>query len=205
MLFFSGSSLRCSRTVCSVQCHRENGSIISLVKRKKTLSTQGKAHSRSWLRNTPRPGFQGYPIATVAFYGPTNKLATKVAVSIILTENNQPDFLERWFSEGEMDVRNDAAIGEQVMAFLKAHAPRSTVVADRIIGCPHEEGTDYPDGTSCPQCHLLGRPRPLHARAHSVTGELVGGMPDLCKCRGTRQKAQRMGHRQGSGTRPIGI
>jgi hypothetical protein len=80
----------------------------------------------------------------VAFYGPTDKLATKVAVSIILTENNQPDFLQCWFSDGELDVRSDPAIGEQVMAFLKAHAARSTVVADRIIGCPHEEGTDYP-------------------------------------------------------------
>jgi hypothetical protein len=25
-------------------------------------------------------------------------------------------------------------------------------MTDRIIGCPHEEGIDYPDGQKCPQC-----------------------------------------------------
>ena len=142
-----------------------NGSIISLVKTRKPRQKERKPHVRSWLRSKPRPGFHGYPVATVAFYGPTDKLATKVAVSIILTENGQPDFLERWFSDDQSDVRNDPAIGEQVLAFLKAHAPRSTVVADRIIGCPHEEGTDYPDGTSCPQCpYWAGRDRFTHER-----------------------------------------
>jgi hypothetical protein len=141
------------------------GSIISTVKRRKSMSTRDKPHARSWLQNKPRQAFRGYPVATVAFYGPTGKLATKVAVSIILTENGEPDFLERWFSDGELDVRNDLAIGEQVSAFLKAHAPRSTVMADRIIGCPHEEGTDYPDGASCPHYpYWAGRDRFTHER-----------------------------------------
>jgi hypothetical protein len=27
------------------------------------------------------------------------------------------------------------------------------VAADnRIVGCPHDEGIDYPDGEKCPQC-----------------------------------------------------
>jgi hypothetical protein len=117
------------------------------------------------LRNKPRHGFHGYPVATVALYGPTNKLATKVAVSIILTENNEPNFLERWFSDSELDVRSDPAIGERVLAFLSAHAPRSTVVTDRIIGCPHEEGIDYPDGAFCPKCpYWAGRDRFTHER-----------------------------------------
>ena len=86
-------------------------------------------------------------------------------MSIILTGNNQPDFLERWFSDDQSEVRNDPAIGEQVLAFLKAHAPRSTVVADRIIGCPHEEGIDYSEGASCPQCpYWAGRDRFTHER-----------------------------------------
>jgi hypothetical protein len=42
------------------------------------------------------PGFRGgYPVATVAFYGPSDKLATKVVVSVILTESNEPDALKR--------------------------------------------------------------------------------------------------------------
>jgi len=135
------------------------------VKTRKPRQKERNLRVRSWLRSKPRPGFHGYPVATVAFYGPTDKLATKVVVSIILTENSQPDFLQRWFSDDQSDVRNDPAIGEQVLAFLKAHAPRSTVVADRIIGCPHEEGTDYADGTACPQCpYWAGRDRFTHER-----------------------------------------
>lgn len=25
-------------------------------------------------------------------------------------------------------------------------------MTDSILGCPHEEGIDYPEGGSCPQC-----------------------------------------------------
>jgi hypothetical protein len=66
-----------------------------------------------WLPKKAERGFYGYPIATIAFYGPTDKLATKVAVSIILTENHEPDLSERWFSDSGLDVRHDPAIGEQ--------------------------------------------------------------------------------------------
>src|SRR3979411_2760873 len=102
------------------------------VKTRKPQQKERKPNVRSWLRSKSRPGFHGYPVATVAFYGPTDKLATKVAVSVILTENSQPNFLQRWFSDDQSDVRNDPAIGEQVLAFLKAPAPRSTVVTDGI-------------------------------------------------------------------------
>ena len=122
---------------------------------------------RPWLPKQAERGFHGYPIATIAFYGPNDKLATKVAVSIILTENHEPDVLERWFSDGGLDARHDPAIGEQVVAFLKTHAVRSTVVADGIIGCPHEEGVDYPKGKYCPQCpYWAGRDRWTKERIH---------------------------------------
>jgi hypothetical protein len=26
------------------------------------------------------------------------------------------------------------------------------IITDRIIGCPHEEGDDYPEGEPCPMC-----------------------------------------------------
>jgi hypothetical protein len=109
--------------------------------------------------------FRGYSASTVAFYGPNDELATKVVVSVILTDNNDPDVLKRWFSQGELDVRLDLAIGEEILASIKPYAPRSTVVTDRIIGCPHEEGTDYPEGTPCPQCpYWAGRDRFTHER-----------------------------------------
>jgi hypothetical protein len=39
-------------------------------------------------------------------------------------------------------------------------------LADRIIGCPHEEGVDYPEGQSCPRC-------PFWAHRDRWSGELI--------------------------------
>lgn len=39
-----------------------------------------------------RHGFRGHPLVTIAFYGPTNELASKVAVSII----HGPDRVMSW-------------------------------------------------------------------------------------------------------------
>jgi hypothetical protein len=134
------------------------------VKRKPRFDKR-KALARSWVDRKFRPGFRGYPIATIAFYGPDDKLATKVVVSVFLGESSEPDFLEHWLSKGDIDVREDLDIGEQILAFLNPPAPRSTVITDGIIGCPHEEGVDYPEGASCPQCPFwAGRDRFTHER-----------------------------------------
>ena len=52
----------------------------------------------------------------------------------------------------ESDVRTDPAIGLEILNFIESQGVKSVIMADRIIGCPHEEGTDYPDGQSCPHC-----------------------------------------------------
>jgi hypothetical protein len=109
-------------------------------------------------------GFQGYPVATIALYGPTDTFATKIVVSIVRDEGQDPDPLERWFSQ-DIDVRNNSTIGDQVLAFLKEHGPKSLIFTDGLIGCPHEEGIDYPEGKSCPQCpYWAGRDRFTHER-----------------------------------------
>ena len=102
-------------------------------------------------RRKAKRGFAGYPVATVAYYGPDNKRASKVAIGIIQTEGLEADVLERWFSETQ-DVRTDPEILKEVIDFISKHSVRSVVVADRILGCPHEEGTDYPEGDECPAC-----------------------------------------------------
>jgi hypothetical protein len=96
-------------------------------------------------------GFRGHPIATVAYYGPDDEFASKVAVGIIPHEGGDVAALERWTSEGA-DVRYDRTINEEVVAFIEGHEVKSVVVTDGPIGCPHEEGIDYPEGESCPEC-----------------------------------------------------
>ena len=110
-----------------------------------------RAKTKNPLRKMASKGFRGYPIATVAVYGPDNKRASKVAVGIVAAQDQEPVALERWFSD-VTDVREDKRIQAGILEFLKLHQPKSVVVIDRIIGCPHEEGKDYPEGESCPMC-----------------------------------------------------
>lgn len=117
------------------------------------------------LEKQSRRGFRGYPVATVAFYGPDERRATKVAVGIVRKEGGEADPLERW-SSVETDARSDVAVGRQIAEFIATHAAKSVVLVDRIIGCPHEEGTDYPAGATCPQC-------PFWANRDRWSGELL--------------------------------
>ena len=124
-----------------------------------------KRRPRSPLEKKARRGFRGYPVATIAFYGPSNKQAGKVAVGIVPAEGAAADPLERWFSD-DHDVRWDPIIGEHILAFIREHEAKTVVMADRIIGCPHEEGTDYPEGQPCPQC-------PFWAYRDRWSGEII--------------------------------
>jgi len=131
----------------------------------KLMSVRFKSRSDSPLKKKSRRGFRGYPAATIAFYGPDDKRATKAAVGIVLERDAEPAALERWFAE-EGDVRTDRAIAASVLQFVLDHAAKTVVMTDRIIGCPHEEGIDYPDGQVCPQC-------PFWAHRNRWTGEIV--------------------------------
>lgn len=103
------------------------------------------------IRQRAQRRFAGYPVASVAFYGPDDRVASKVAVGIIPFEGGEVHHLERWIATSG-DVRDDDAIAVDALAFIRAHGARSIGMLDRIIGCPHEEGIDYPVGASCPQC-----------------------------------------------------
>lgn len=40
----------------------------------------------------------------------------------------------------------------EVAAFLKARGAKKVVSVPEIMGCPHEEGEDFPMGEDCPFC-----------------------------------------------------
>ena len=121
--------------------------------------------ARKRLSKRAKRGFRGYPIATVALYGPNDTRATKLTVGIVPAEDADATDLRRWFSEAA-DIRNDAGVAEEVLAFIDAAGARSIVLTDRIIGCPHEEGIDY-QGPTCPSCPFwAGRDRWTGKRLH---------------------------------------
>jgi hypothetical protein len=50
------------------------------------------------LKRKSEQGFRGYPLGTVAVYGPTDKFATKLVAGVIVREGSEA-LLRKWFSE----------------------------------------------------------------------------------------------------------
>ena len=109
---------------------------------------QGK--NKKLLGKKANKGFRGYPLATVIFYGPNNRLATKVACGIILRDDTEPELMKKWFSK--TDIRKSEKDLVEVLQFIEDNSAKTVAIADEIFGCPHEEGIDYPVGESCPEC-----------------------------------------------------
>lgn len=109
----------------------------SLLKRNKYLQH---------FRNAIQKG--DFPIGTVAYYGPNDHLITKVVAGVLPDDKTNP-ILKKWYGNGiAEDPKTAAEIGE----FFQVHQVQNVVMTEGIIGCPHEEGVDYPVGESCPEC-----------------------------------------------------
>ncbi len=100
------------------------------------------------LAKKAKRGFRGYPVATVALYGPDDLTATKIAVGIIAPEGSEASDVRRWVSDGS-DIRRNAGVADEILRLIETAGVVSVTIVDRIIGCPHEEGIDY-EGPTCP-------------------------------------------------------
>jgi hypothetical protein len=89
-----------------------------------------------------------FPIGTVACYGPDDKITTKIAACVILREGDEP-ILERWVGTR---IVGDPKVAEQIKRFFAVHGVKNVVVSEGNMGCPHEEGIDFPLGEDCPFC-----------------------------------------------------
>jgi hypothetical protein len=89
-----------------------------------------------------------FPIGTVAHYGPDDRTTTKIAACVILREESDP-IIERWVGT---NVVGDAKVVDEIKRFFAKHGVKSIVVTDGNMGCPHEEGLDFPRGRDCPFC-----------------------------------------------------
>jgi hypothetical protein len=115
------------------------------------------------LSKRSRRGFRGYPLATLAAYGPDDRRASKLVVTVFVREGEEGE-MRKWLS-ATADARFDPKIAGEVLDFLEQYDVLSVAMPDRIIGCPHEQGIDY-EGEYCPACPFwIGRDR--------FTGKLV--------------------------------
>ncbi|MBN1893413.1 hypothetical protein JW906_02915, partial [bacterium] len=72
-------------------------------------------------------------------------------VSMRLLKEHDVDPIRKWMS-GSTDVRTDERIQKEIQSFLEEHDVKRVAGLDRIIGCPHEAGRDFPEGMNCPLC-----------------------------------------------------
>jgi len=110
-----------------------------------------QGNNKKLLTKRVRKGDKGYPIATIAFYGPNNDLATKAVCAIIIQEGAETDLMKKWFSSS--DLRKSELVISEILNFIDENGAKSVSMIQEIIGCPHEEGIDYPEGNYCPECN----------------------------------------------------
>jgi hypothetical protein len=89
-----------------------------------------------------------YPVGTIARYGPNNSQTTKVVASVIVRPGGEP-IMKKWFGAR---VADDPKVRRQINAFFDKQNVQSVVGPRNNLGCPHEEGIDFPLGADCPQC-----------------------------------------------------
>jgi len=117
-----------------------------------------QGNNRKLLTKRVRKGDKGYPIATIAFYGTNNNLASKVVCAIIMHEGADVEPMKKWFSS--LDLRKSEQVMRELLQFIDENGAKSVSMNPEIIGCPHEEGIDYPEGNYCPECDFWkGRDR----------------------------------------------
>ena len=89
-----------------------------------------------------------FPIGTVALYGPDDKITTKIVAGVVIRDGADP-ILERWVGT---HLKGDLKVAEQIKAFFTRHMVKHIVMTSQNMGCPHEEGPDFPVGQDCPFC-----------------------------------------------------
>jgi hypothetical protein len=91
-----------------------------------------------------------YPLATVAPHGPDDRTVTKLAVGIIRSEQDEEtSALHRW---GGTNVASDKKVAREMFWYMRDHGVKTVATATAVLGCPHEEGNDFPSGEDCPFC-----------------------------------------------------
>lgn len=109
----------------------------------------GKKYKKCCLKKDQEQANQPkFPIGTVALYGPDDKQTTKIVASVIQWPGADP-ILERWVGT---KVKSDFKVRRQILEFFQRHRVRSVVATESNMGCPHEEGIDFPEGGDCPFC-----------------------------------------------------
>lgn len=89
-----------------------------------------------------------FPIGTIAYYGPDDKTVNKIVAAVLPDEHTNPK-IKKWIGN---EVAQNQKTAAEIGKFFQDQQVTNIVMTEGIIGCPHEEGIDYPVGESCPDC-----------------------------------------------------
>ncbi len=118
-------------------CHRKQVEARARTLKPKITDLDGKPKKRP-----------EYPIGTVALYGPDDKRTTKIAAGVVKSPNADL-IIERWVAS---DVTTSPKVQRELKEFFERHGVKSIAMCEGNMGCPHEEGEDFPEGEDCPFC-----------------------------------------------------
>lgn len=89
-----------------------------------------------------------FPAGAVAMYGP-DEVTTTMVVAAVMTDEEADPIYRRWVGSR---VRIEPSTHEEIADFFLSYGVRSVLFVEENVGCPHEEGVDYPVGEDCPFC-----------------------------------------------------
>jgi hypothetical protein len=113
-------------------------------------------HLMKGLERRAQKGFQGYPLGIIAFYGNTDKIATKAVIGIVKEAGQPPEHIKKWIIENG-DLRKDVPSIKELFRYIEAHNVQSVALTPGIYYCPHEPGIDFPQGGTCPHCSFWSK------------------------------------------------
>ena len=89
-----------------------------------------------------------YPIGTLMYFGPDNVTITKI-VAVVIPSKDAVPIAKSW--SGSL-VSSDPKVASEIGQFYIQHKVADVVMTDGVLGCPHDEGVDFPIGGQCTQC-----------------------------------------------------
>ncbi len=89
-----------------------------------------------------------FPIGTIAYYGSDDKITTKIVAGVIKEEGAEA-IIKRWVAT---DVTTNPKVQKEIARFFKKYGVQRVGMSEGNMGCPHEEGEDFPLGGDCPFC-----------------------------------------------------
>jgi hypothetical protein len=84
----------------------------------------------------------------VALYGPDDRTTTKIVAGVISHQDAEP-VLKRWVGT---NVMGSPKVQQELREFFNRHGIKEVAMTEGNLGCPHEEGEDFPHGEDCPFC-----------------------------------------------------